>query len=134
MGPNFEVPTETKIIHQLITNQTKMKLQVYLLDTYIQTPYQYHKRISKENLSIDIGTSRLKDIVAINGFLFLFKLYFVDLACKMQIQFQLHLCVTTESKIKMLWLKKILIFSRNENHQKFMVTWSLHSTLINYSS
>ena len=37
MGPNFEVPTETKIIHQLITNQTKMKL--YLLDTYIHTPY-----------------------------------------------------------------------------------------------
>ena len=81
MGPNFEVPTETKIIHQLITNQTKMKL--YLLDTYIQTPYRYCKRISKENLSIDIGTSRIKDIVAINGFLFLFKLCFVDLACKM---------------------------------------------------
>ena len=37
MGPNFEVLTETKIIHQLVTNQTKMKL--YLLDTYIQTPY-----------------------------------------------------------------------------------------------
>ena len=33
---NFEVPTETKINHQLIGNQTKMKL--YLLDTYIHTP------------------------------------------------------------------------------------------------
>ena len=32
MGPNFEVPTETKINHQLIVNQIKMKL--YLLDTY----------------------------------------------------------------------------------------------------
>ena len=30
MGPNFEVPTETKINHQLITNQTKIKL--YPLD------------------------------------------------------------------------------------------------------
>ena len=29
--PNFEVPTETKIYHQLINNQTKMTL--YLLDT-----------------------------------------------------------------------------------------------------
>ena len=35
MGPNFEVLTETKINHQLIENQTKMKL--YLLD--IPTPY-----------------------------------------------------------------------------------------------
>ena len=37
MGPNFEVPTETKINHQLTDNQKKMKL--YLLDTYIHTPY-----------------------------------------------------------------------------------------------
>ena len=38
--PNFEVPTETKIDHQLINNQTTMKLNlVYLLDTYIQSPY-----------------------------------------------------------------------------------------------
>ena len=37
VGPNFEVPTETKTSHQLIDNQTKMKL--YLLDTYIHTPY-----------------------------------------------------------------------------------------------
>ena len=36
MGPNFEVPTETKINHQLITNQTKIKL--YLLDTCRHTP------------------------------------------------------------------------------------------------
>ena len=35
MGHNFEVLTETKINHQLIENQTKMKL--YLLD--IPTPY-----------------------------------------------------------------------------------------------
>ena len=35
MGPNFEVPTETKINHELIENQTKMKL--YLLA--IHTPY-----------------------------------------------------------------------------------------------
>ena len=35
MGPNFQVPTETKINHQLINNQTKMKL--YLLDTCIQS-------------------------------------------------------------------------------------------------
>ena len=45
MGPNFEVLTETKIDHQLIENQTKMKL--YLLD--IHTPYKYRKRISKDN-------------------------------------------------------------------------------------
>ena len=81
MGPNFEVPTETKINHQLIDNQTKMKL--YLPDTHIHTPYWYRKRISKENLSIDIGTSRIKDIVARNAFLFQSKLYFVDLGCKM---------------------------------------------------
>ena len=38
MGPtNFEVPTETNINHQLITNQTKMKQ--YLLDACIHTPY-----------------------------------------------------------------------------------------------
>ena len=37
MGPNFEAPTETKINHQLIANQKKMKL--YLLDTCIHTPY-----------------------------------------------------------------------------------------------
>ena len=79
IGPNFEVSTETKINHQLIENQTKMKL--YLLD--IHTPYYYRKRIRKENLSIDIGTSRIKDIVARNAFLFVSKLYFVDLGCKM---------------------------------------------------
>ena len=60
MGPNFEVPTVTKIHHQLITNQTKMKL--YLLDTCIHTPYQ---RTSKENLAIGIGTSIIKVIVVI---------------------------------------------------------------------
>ena len=37
-GSNFEVPTETKIDHQLnINNQTKMKLNLF--DTYIHTPY-----------------------------------------------------------------------------------------------
>ena len=123
MGPNFEVPTETKIIHQLITNQTKMKL--YLLDTYIQTPYQYRKRISKKNLSIEIGTSRLKDIVAINGFLFLSTLYFVVLACKMQIQFQLHLCVTTESQIEMLWLKKKYLYFPEEKIIKSLWLYGL---------
>ena len=60
MGPNFEVPTETKINHQLINNQTKMKL--YLLHTCIHTPYS---RISKENLVIGIGTSMIKVIVVI---------------------------------------------------------------------
>ena len=60
MGPNFEVPTETNINHQLITNQTKMKL--YLLDACIHTPYY---RISKENLAIGIGASMIKVIVVI---------------------------------------------------------------------
>ena len=60
IGPNFEVPTETKINHQLITNQTKVKL--YFLGTCIHTPYW---RISKENLAIGIGTSMIKVIVVI---------------------------------------------------------------------
>ena len=38
-----------------------MKLD--LLDTYMNSPYKYHKRgekISKENFSLDIGTSKIK--------------------------------------------------------------------------
>ena len=60
IGPNFEVPPETKINHQLITNQTKVKL--YLLDTCIHTSYW---RISKVNLAIGIATSIIKVIVVI---------------------------------------------------------------------
>ena len=71
MGPNFEVPTETKINHQLTDNPKKNET----------IPSWYLS--SKENLSIDIGTSRIKDIVARNAFLFQSKRYFVDLGCKM---------------------------------------------------
>ena len=38
-------------------------MNLYLLDTYVHSPYQYHKRgkkISKENFSLDIGTSKIK--------------------------------------------------------------------------
>ena len=51
----------TKSVIKVIKNQTKMNL--YLLDTYIHSPYYYHKRgkkISKENFSLDIGTSKIK--------------------------------------------------------------------------
>ena len=65
--PNFEVPTETKIDHQLINNQTKIKL--YLLNTYnlLTSTIREVTRNSKENFSIAIGTSRIK-VTVVNCF------------------------------------------------------------------
>ena len=65
--PYFEVPTETKNNHQLINNK---KMKLCLLDIYIHSPYKYHKRgkkNSKENLSSEIGTSRIK-VTVVNCF------------------------------------------------------------------
>ena len=120
MEPNFEVLTETKINHQLIENQTKMKL--YLLDIHTNTVRGSVRTI---------GTSRIKDIVAINAFLFLSKLCFVDLGCKCRCNSSCSF-VTTESQR---WLKrKLLIFSLKGKSSKVLWLSSIHSTLINYSS
>ena len=115
MGPNFEVPTETKINHQLITNQTKIKL--YPLDTCIHIPYQ---RISKENFAIGIETSMIKVTVV-----YKIMLSYSYPNCALQIQPAKFRCnsscnfVTTESQ-RCLWLKKKLIFSLKGKSSKVL--------------
>ena len=130
MRSNFEVPIETKINHQLITNHTKIKL--YPLDTCIHIPYQ---RISKENLAIGIETSMIKVTVV-----YIIMLSYSYPNCALQIQPAKFRCnsscsfVTTESQ-RCLWLKnKNLYFPSKENHQKYYGIWSIHFTLINFSS
>ena len=58
--PYFEVPTETKINHQLINNKKKWN-PAYLILTYIllTSTIRQVRRNSKENLSSEIGTSRI---------------------------------------------------------------------------
>ena len=80
--PYFEVPTETKNNHQLINNK---KMKLCLLDIYIHSPYQNHKRgkkNSKENLSSEIGTSRIKVTVVNIALIFLFILCCVAYKCR----------------------------------------------------
>ena len=70
--PNFEVPTETKIDHQLINNQTKMKLyllnsRLILTNNLLTSTIREVRRNSTENLSSEIGTSRIK-VTEVNCF------------------------------------------------------------------
>ena len=70
--PNFEVPTETKIYHQLINNQTKMTLyllnsRLILTNNLLTSTIREVRRNSKENFWIDIGTSRIK-VTVVNCF------------------------------------------------------------------
>ena len=66
--PSFEVPTETQINHQLINNNKKWN-STYLILTYIllTSTMREVRRNSKENLSSEIGTSRIK-VTVVNCF------------------------------------------------------------------